>query len=435
MITSSSLSTASFFIKISSLPLELQAKIFSYLPLSFFEQLKLDHPDQAKKMKGIWSRVFSNMGSLEQALIFKKDVSSYRFSRLNLYLKQEVREIVDDGGDSTASLSLRSLAFNCLQIDSFIHTRLHELPNQKLLALILFTLLHHDLTALECSINQNIIFSSFDVKEILEQAVRLKDQSAVEMIAKWDQINQVNVINFFEIFKLCFEDDNLTLAEILINTPSFKQLNQEQISYLFLEGCKERKKAFISLFKTSCRATALTAETLGQGIRFGSLIKDPSILREILTYPTSDLIQNIDLSKGLSNAVTHENIENIEIILSSIYAERISSVNFGTIFAHSFVKNDLSITSMLMMAPNYKQIQKRELMKALYFCCGKNALFHVGEILSHPNFGQFDQSIAYELYNQACRNNFDQLKTLLFQYIPGTFQICEKIKELNCAVS
>jgi|GEM_PF-3002689 len=435
MITSSSLSTASFFIKISSLPLELQAKIFSYLPLSFFEQLKLDHPDQAKKMKGIWSRVFSNMRSLEQALIFKKDVSSYRFSRLNLYLKQEVREIVDDGGDSTASLSLRSLAFNCLQIDSFIHTRLHELPNQKLLALILFTLLHHDLTALECSINQNIIFSSFDVKEILEQAVRSKDQSAVEMIAKWDQINQVNVINFFEIFKLCFEDDNLTLAEILINTPSFKQLNQEQISYLFLEGCKERKKGFISLFKTSCRATALTAETLGQGIRFGSLIKDPSILREILTYPTSDLIQNIDLSKGLSNAVTHKNIENIEIILSSIYAERISSVNFGTIFAHSFVKNDLSITSMLMMAPNYKQIQKRELMKALYFCCGKNAFFHVGEILSHPNFGQFDQSIAYELYNQACRNNFDQLKTLLFQYIPGTFQICEKIKELNCAVS
>jgi hypothetical protein len=435
MITSSSLSTALLFIKLSSLPLELQAKIFSYLPLSFFEQLKLDHPDQVKKIKEIWSRVFSNMGSLEQALIFKKDVSSYHFSRLNLYLKKEVREIVDDAGDSADSRSIQTLAFSCLHIDSFIHTRLHELPNQKLLALILFTLLHHDLTALECSIKQNMIFSPFDLKEILEQAVRLKDQKAVEMIAKWDQINQVNVINFFEIFKLCFEDGNLTLAEILINTPSFEQLNQEQISYLFLEGCKERKKGFISLFKTSCRAMDLTAETLGQGIRFGSLIKDPSILREILTYPTSDLIQNIDLSKGLSNAVTHENIENIEIILSSTHARGISPINFGTIFAHSFAKKDLSITSMLMMAPNYKEIQKRELMKALYFCCEKNAFFYVGEILSHPNFGQFDQSIAYDLYNQACVNNFDQLKTLLFRYIPHTFQICERIKELNCTVS
>jgi hypothetical protein len=294
---------------------------------------------------------------------------------------------------------------------------------------------HHDLTALECSINQNIIFSSFDVKEILEQAVRSKDKSAVEMIAKWYQINLIEVLSFFEIFKLCFEDDNLTLAQILINTPSFKQLNQEQISYLFLEGCKERKKAFISLFKTSCRAMHLTAEILGQGVRFGSLIKDPSILREILSYPTSDLIQNIDLSKGLSNAVAHETTENIEIILSSIHAERISSVNFGEIFAHSCEKKRLSIASMLMMAPNYSRIEKKQLMKALYSCCEKNAFFHVAAILSHPNFGQFDQSIAYELYKQACGNNFDQLKTLLFQYIPDTFQICEKIKELNCAVS
>lgn len=438
MIPTSTLSNASldkFCIGTLSLPLELQGRIFSMLPLSFLREVILVPPNEVIQIDTVLRKVLSTMGSLAQTLIFQSDHHPYSISRLNLYLKKEVREIIGDKDDSIDSRSIETLAFTCLKIDAFIHTSLQELSEEKLVALILFTLNHQDLTVLECSIKQNIIFSPSHLEEILKEAVRSNNQNAVQMIVSWNQIEQMEPMNFFEIFKLCFAHDNRILTEILITTPLFNSLSELQISSLFLEACEIGQKEFISLFKISCRANDLPAEILRDGFKFACLIKDPWILQEILTYPTNSDLQNLHISKGLLNAVTHEYIKNIEIIIFSIHAKKISPVHFGTIFANSCKKRDLSIASMLMQVPNYQKIQKRELMKALNSCCEKNALFLVHEILSHPNFGKFDESIADDLYKQACVNGFDLLKNLLFPYVSQTFKLCEKIKELNCTIS